>query len=516
MPIVNIAALTQELESLQAPWAARENEITALSSEEFERLLGYNPPPESGELPLDVRELMAAAPERIRALEATGSTAPASFDLRNVGGRNFITAVRNQLGCGSCVSFGVIGAVEGTMRFSRNDPGFTIDLSEGHLFNCIARGQGRTCANGWWVDPAMRALRDQGVVDEACSPYSPQDVQCTLCGDAGQRLVRILSYKEIRNVNEMKDWLSTKGPISACFSVYTDFSAYSSGVYRRTPNATFRGGHCVVVVGYSDAERAWICKNSWGTGWGERGFFKIGYGECGIDAAMWGVQTGATPTPSGAYVPLYRYWNGGNADHFYTTSWAELGEGRYGWGYEGVQCFVSSTQTSGLVPLYRYWNPDIGDHFYTTSWDELGGGKYGWGYEGVQCYVASTQLPGTVPLHRYWNPGGGDHFYTTSWDELGGGKYGWGYEGVQCYVWTGAAGSNETPATFRTSAPTSGQAPSSFQSTGITSVPSSFQSAGSPQGIPGSFQRTPGDDSKPSSFKATAATKKCGCSGGDH
>lgn len=39
------------------------------------------------------------------------------------------------------------------------------------------------------------------------------------------------------------------------------------------------------------------------------------------------------------------------------------------------------------VPLYRYWNPQVGDHFYTTNWNELGNGKYGWGYEGVQCYV---------------------------------------------------------------------------------------------------------------------------------
>ena len=39
------------------------------------------------------------------------------------------------------------------------------------------------------------------------------------------------------------------------------------------------------------------------------------------------------------------------------------------------------------VPLYRYWNPQIGDHFYTTNWNELGNGRYGWGYEGIQCYV---------------------------------------------------------------------------------------------------------------------------------
>ena len=137
-------------------------------------------------------------------------------------------------------------------------------------------------------------------------------------------------------------------------------------------------------------------------------------------------------------VPLYRYWNPGVGDHFYTTNWAELGGGKHGWRYEGVQCHVFPSPVPSSVPLYRYWNPDAGDHFYTTNWTELGGGKHGWRYEGVQCHVFPSPAPGSVPLHRYWNPGASDHFYTTNWAELGGGKHGWRYEGVQCHVLTEA------------------------------------------------------------------------------
>ena len=85
--------------------------------------------------------------------------------------------------------------------------------------------------------------------------------------------------------------------------------------------------------------------------------------------------------------PLYRYWNSGAGDHFYTTNWAELGSGRHGWGYEGIQCYVHPRQVEGSIPLYRYWNPGASDHFYTTNWAELGSGRHGWGYEGIQCYV---------------------------------------------------------------------------------------------------------------------------------
>ena len=43
------------------------------------------------------------------------------------------------------------------------------------------------------------------------------------------------------------------------------------------------GGHCVEIIGYDDSRSCWICKNSWGTDDPGAGFFRIGYGQCGID-----------------------------------------------------------------------------------------------------------------------------------------------------------------------------------------------------------------------------------------
>jgi hypothetical protein len=135
-------------------------------------------------------------------------------------------------------------------------------------------------------------------------------------------------------------------------------------------------------------------------------------------------------------VPVFRYWNPLNTDHFYTTNWAELGAGKYGYIFEGIQCYSYPSQVPGSIPLYRYWNAPRGDHFYTTSWAELGSGKFGYAYEGVQTYVFSAAAANRVPLYRYWNAVAGDHFYTTNWAELGWGKYGYTFEGVQCYVAT--------------------------------------------------------------------------------
>jgi uncharacterized protein YdeI (BOF family) len=49
-------------------------------------------------------------------------------------------------------------------------------------------------------------------------------------------------------------------------------------------------GHALCVIGYDDTQQAWLCKNSWGTGWGMGGYCYIAYGQCGIDAQMWGIN----------------------------------------------------------------------------------------------------------------------------------------------------------------------------------------------------------------------------------
>lgn len=91
------------------------------------------------------------------------------------------------------------------------------------------------------------------------------------------------------NTGDQKTWIDTVGPITLCFDVYTDFDIYynggAHGVYRKAniPNNPLRGSHCVVAVGYNESLRCWICKNSWGTGGGEHGYFYIGYGEVNCD-----------------------------------------------------------------------------------------------------------------------------------------------------------------------------------------------------------------------------------------
>ena len=78
------------------------------------------------------------------------------------------------------------------------------------------------------------------------------------------------------------------GPVSVAVYVNSAFQAYNSGVFNGCATGTVN--HAVALVGWNDAQQAWILRNSWGTGWGESGYMrikygcsKVGYGACYVD-----------------------------------------------------------------------------------------------------------------------------------------------------------------------------------------------------------------------------------------
>lgn len=72
------------------------------------------------------------------------------------------------------------------------------------------------------------------------------------------------------------------------FTVYADFMNYKGGIYKHVSGAQ-QGGHAVKLIGWGTdgTTNYWICANSWGPKWGESGFFRIAFGQCGIDSDLW-------------------------------------------------------------------------------------------------------------------------------------------------------------------------------------------------------------------------------------
>lgn len=287
---LELGQLRRDLEEAGTPWQMGYTSMTALTEEE--RVIRLGVPPTPGLDPETLEEGKEAARDAAASATADSIGASVSFDLRNVGGSNYSTSVKNQLGCGSCVAFGVAATMEGVARYTRGTPSLLIDLSEAHLFYCHGRVAGARCATGWWPDQALNAARDQGVTFDDYYPYTDADQDCAgLNANWPNHLAKASSWQYLNNNPAgMKDYISRYGAITACFDVYQDFFSYLSGVYRHV-TGSYRGGHCVTLIGYDDSQSCWIAKNSWGTGWGDGGHFRIAYGECRIE----GYQTCGVP-----------------------------------------------------------------------------------------------------------------------------------------------------------------------------------------------------------------------------
>jgi len=74
------------------------------------------------------------------------------------------------------------------------------------------------------------------------------------------------------------------GPVQTTFAVYEDFMQYQSGIYTHV-GGNLLGFHAVKIVGWGQENGVnyWIVANSWGTSWGEQGYFRIAFGQVGID-----------------------------------------------------------------------------------------------------------------------------------------------------------------------------------------------------------------------------------------
>jgi cathepsin L len=202
------------------------------------------------------------------------STSLSSFDWRIKG---VVTRVKDQGPCGSCWDFATIGAFEGSWAMLNKR---TIDASEQDVLDCSGRGD---CVYGGWV--AFQYLIDKGVATEASYPYHHSNGTC--------RTTVARSYKadtwgyvgtdhNIPSVSALKQALCLYGPLYVTVRATPAFQAYVGGVFDE--HASGSTNHAVTLIGWDDSLKAWIIKNSWGTGWGdgcgfglERGYMLISY-----------------------------------------------------------------------------------------------------------------------------------------------------------------------------------------------------------------------------------------------
>ena len=368
--------------------------------------------------------------------------APASFDWRT---RGVIGAVRDQGYCGSCVSFATTGMVCAMAGIELGAIGVELSEADQHF----SSSHGANCG-GWNNDDALDQIKVRGVSTDNTFPYmtafdsppvgdpaTPDHLWIAHARPEANRALRtyrIADYGAYTGANR-KTSLATVGPLVCGFAVYEDFDQYAGGVYRHV-TGKYRGGHAVLVVGYSDAEQAWICRNSWGTGFGGAaqadgtggGFFKIGYGECNIDSEPFYGCHGVTSPVTVSLVSGVSRSNDkldvfvpGTDDGTYTAAWQPGDKAWRGWwriqgGIAAPGTFIHVVSRS--ADHLDAFCVGADRHVYTAAWQAGDTAWRGWWRVGDLTVAPNTSV---TAVSRSANKldifaVGADHgIYTAAW-----------------------------------------------------------------------------------------------------
>ncbi len=160
-----------------------------------------------------------------------------------------------------------------------HQPAIDLNLSEQVMVSCGGSGD---CGGGY-ISTASNYIKSTGLPLDTCYPYTATNGTCaTACANWQGSSYKITGWGWVTtatpNLDAIKNALVTYGPLVTTFAVYSDFFSYAGGVYKYV-SGTYQGGHAVLIVGYNDTEQSFTVKNSWGTGWGEGGYFRIAYSE---------------------------------------------------------------------------------------------------------------------------------------------------------------------------------------------------------------------------------------------
>jgi C1A family cysteine protease len=202
----------------------------------------------------------------------TSVTQPNIVDLRP-----YCSPIEDQGNLGSCTGNAIAGAIE----LLDKRAGRTLDVSRLYIYYYERLLEGTVnYDNGAYIRDGMRAVYNYGAPVENLWPYditkfkTQPSSQAVL--DGAKRKVTL--YQAVANHQGCLDSLANGYPVVIGFSVYSSFETNTvarTGImpYPNVSRERLLGGHAVLLVGYDKTKQVYIVRNSWGSGWGDRGYF---------------------------------------------------------------------------------------------------------------------------------------------------------------------------------------------------------------------------------------------------
>ena len=269
-------------------------------------------------------------PKHVRSgVRGMAGTFPGRFDLRTsspVG----VTSVKDQYGCGSCWAFATMGSIESNILYTKNR--YT-DYSEEDL-NLNNGFDAGACNGGTYLMSAAYLTRWSGPIPQrdqpnaywfsegdSVSPSQPAPPPISVNNYPTyhiQKVTRVANGPGFDDLDRLAIQLALykNGGVGICFYVDT-----TPGAYYNPSHASYyypdekESNHCVLIVGWDDtypaanflhkppADGAYIVKNSWGSKWGDKGYFYISY----YDATLVSAYQFLQPEPNTKYGHVYQY-----------------------------------------------------------------------------------------------------------------------------------------------------------------------------------------------------------------
>jgi C1A family cysteine protease len=196
--------------------------------------------------------------------------------------RQYCTPIEDQGDLGSCTGHAISGAMELLVKKNR---GQTVQLSRLFIYYNERAAEGTINSDaGAQIRTGIKSVKTFGACVEDLWGYDvtkftrkPKPVSYL---DALKH--RVLTYQRVTGLEAMLACLAAGSPVVFGFGVYDSFEsdAVAQTGIMPMPAATERclGGHAVCAVGYDIPSKMLIVRNSWGTDWGQQGYFKMPFG----------------------------------------------------------------------------------------------------------------------------------------------------------------------------------------------------------------------------------------------
>ena len=203
---------------------------------------------------------------------------PAKVDLRRG-----CPPVYDQGQLGSCTANAIAGAVEFDQMKQKVRNVFLpsrlfLYYNERAMEGTVASDSGAQIRDG------IKSVGKQGDCPEDQWPYDIGKFAVKpsrTCYTSAVRHKAVLYQRVVQTMTQMKGCLASGYPFVFGFAVYESFMTQKVAQSGHAPlpaaSEKQEGGHAVMAVGYDDANGWFLVRNSWGTGWGMKGYFTLPY-----------------------------------------------------------------------------------------------------------------------------------------------------------------------------------------------------------------------------------------------